>query len=272
MPGRPTGTSRHRAYGHDPIEGLNRVERLLARRRKRRRQITLVGLISLIPATAVIGWAMVFGSQSPDDRPASPASIREAGPAASGSQPSTQASADAAATAAVETCRRAWNLQTSSRAAAQRSLIQWRGHIDAMNRLTAGKITLQQAQQFWAQTRVGAKDNAAAFRAADLKYASSGARCAVPTVTADSLQSMDLEVVRACGNASAAGDKVLGSARVAISTWEEHIQHMELLRAGKMNPAHALHLWLQNWRAGSNQVGAYDSAAANPAIHSCSLP
>jgi hypothetical protein len=141
-----------------------------------------------------------------------------------------------------------------------------------MNRLTAGKITLPQAQQFWAQTRIGAKDNAAAFRAADLKYKSSGARCAVPSVPASSLQSEELEVVRACGNASAAGDEVLGSARVAISTWEVHIQHMELLRAGKMNPAHALHLWLQNWRAGSSQLGAYDRAAANRVIHSCSLP
>jgi hypothetical protein len=251
---------------------LNRVERLLARRRERRRRITLVALIGLVPATAVISWAVLFGSQSPDDRPAGPASVKEAGPAASGRQPSTQASADAATAAAVETCRQAWTLQASSRAAAQRSLIQWRGHIDAMNRLTAGKITLPQAQQFWAQTRVGAKGNAAAFRAADLKYTSSGAHCAVPSVPASSLQSEDLEVVRACGNASGAGDKVLGSARAAISTWEAHIQHMELLRAGKMNPTHALHLWLQNWRAGSNQVGAYDTAAANPAMKYCSLP
>lgn len=268
----PQGTSRRRVYGHDPTEGLNRVERLLARRRERRRQVARVALIGLIPVTAVIAWTVLFGSQSPDDKPAGSASVRGSGPAAGGLQSSTQSSADAAITAAVENCRQAWNLQTSSRAAAQRSLIQWRGHIEAMNKLSAGKITLPQASQFWAQTRVGAKDNAAAFRAADLKYASSRARCAVPVVTANSLQSEDLEVVRACGNVSVSGDKVLGSARVAISTWEEHIGHMELLRAGKLDPAHALHLWLQNWRAGSDQVRAYDSAAANPVMNSCSLP
>jgi hypothetical protein len=268
----PRGTSRRQVYGHDPTEGLNRVERLLARRRERRRQIALVALIGLIPATALIGWAVLFGLGSPDEKPADSASVREGGPAGSGLKPSTQSSTDTAIAAAVENCRQAWTLQASSRAAAQRSLTQWRGHIDAMNKLTAGKITLPQAQQFWAQTRLGAKDNAAAFRAADLKYATSRARCAVPTGTADSPNSEDVEVVRACGNASAAGDKVLGSARVAISTWEEHIRHMELLRAGKMDPTHALHMWLQNWRAGSDQVRAYDAAAANPAMKTCSLP
>jgi hypothetical protein len=57
-----------------------------------------------------------------------------------------------------------------------------------------------------------------------------------------------------------AADKELAGASVAITTWETHIHHMEMLRAGQLDPTHALHLWLQNWHAGVAQVAAYDKA------------
>jgi hypothetical protein len=152
-------------------------------------------------------------------------------------------------------CREAWQLQSTSRAAAKLSLAQWRVHIDAMNKLTAGQLTLDQAKQFWAQSRTGASANAAAFRTAQQRYTDSPSRCAVPPET-----SGDTRALQQCHNAQLAADQELAGARVAIATWQTHIDHMEMLRAGKLDPTHALHLWTQNWRAGVAQVTAYDKA------------
>jgi hypothetical protein len=162
--------------------------------------------------------------------------------------------------AAVGTCRTAWQLQTASRAAAKRSLAQWRVHIDAMNKLTAGQLTLDQAKQFWTQSRIDAKGNAAAFRATDLQYTESASRCAVPAWTADDPQKPAIKALAACHDAEAAADKELAQARTAIATWEMHIHHMEMLRAGQLDPSKALQMWLQNWRTGNAQVAAYDHA------------
>src|SRR4051812_43370606 len=48
--------------------------------------------------------------------------------------------------------------------AAHDAMSQWRLHISAMNKLVAGKISMDQAMGFWAQTRAGALRHIEKFR------------------------------------------------------------------------------------------------------------
>lgn len=239
-----------------PPAPRSRLERLALRRHARRRR--LLGITLALVASVAVGVVLVKLTQAVDGGPAS--SIRTGGGQTVGKSP--QPAASEAVDAAVGRCLKAWQLQTASRAAAKRSLVQWRVHIDAMNKLAAGKLTLDQAKQFWAQSRTGAKANAAAFRTANLQYTKSASRCAVPAWTADDPQKPAIEALAACHDAAAAADTELTQARTAIATWEMHIHHMEMLRAGQLNPSSALQLWLQNWRTGNAQVAAYDKALA----------
>ncbi|WP_133805663.1 hypothetical protein [Kribbella caucasensis] len=88
------------------------------------------------------------------------------------------------------------------------------------------------------------------------QYTSSPSRCQAPPET----DGDDVRALVDCHDAEAAANKELDNASAAIATWETHIRHMEMLRAGQLVPTHALHLWLQNWRAGAAQVDEYDKA------------
>lgn len=239
-----------------PPAPRSRLERLTQRRHARRRR--LLGIALVLVASVVTGAALVKLTNLVDGGPAT--SMRTGGVQTNAAG---NPAASAAVNAAVGKCRTAWQSQTASRAAAKRSLAQWRVHIDAMNKLAAGKLTLDQAKQFWTQSRTGAKSNAAAFRTADLQYTRSPSRCAVPAGPGDDVSDLAAKAVAACRDAEAAANKELAQARTAIATWEMHIHHMEMLRAGQLNPSSALQLWLQNWRTGNAQVAAYDTAIAS---------
>lgn len=162
--------------------------------------------------------------------------------------------------AVVANCRLANLRQQADLAAAAVSLEQFQKHIDAMNLLVTGKITLAVAQTFWNQTRVGASDKAAAFRAADTLLAVTHSTCPEPALTAACTAPVDqVEAVTACAKAGMTRDAVLVRARAAITTWEHHIHDMELLRTGQISPAQATAKWNANWQAGQQEVDAYSA-------------
>jgi hypothetical protein len=244
-------------YGRDPnpVPG-SRLDRLGKRQRAFRRKVLRVVLV--VASIAVVGGLVAFGADGGDG--VATRAVKPGGATSSPTGPIEQRAADTAIAEAVAECRTAWKLQSASRAVAKRSLAQWRVHIDAMNKLTAGQLTLDQAKQFWAESRTGASANAAAFRVASRQYRSSPSRCQVPPETEGDVQALAI-----CHDAEVAANKELASATAAITTWETHIHHMEQLRAGQLDPTHALHLWLQNWRAGAAQVAAYDKATVTTA-------
>src|SRR4051794_36003652 len=53
-------------------------------------------------------------------------------------------------------------------------------HVGAMNKLVAGKITLQQATAFWNQTRVGAYHRIGQFKDAEARLQRQGVDCPAP--------------------------------------------------------------------------------------------
>jgi hypothetical protein len=171
-----------------------------------------------------------------------------------------------------EGCRLANLRQQAPLSAAAVSLAQFDKHIEAMNLLVAGKISLAVARTFWDQTRVGATQNAAAFRNADKELAASSSQCRPPdpSVAYDAPYGQ-LLAVSGCVNAIRARSTALARARTAVTTWEHHIHDMEMLRTGQITPAQATAAWSRNWKVGAGQLAAYDAATAAARKLPCSL-
>jgi hypothetical protein len=152
------------------------------------------------------------------------------------------------------------------------SLAQFDKHIDAMNLLVAGKISLSVATTFWDQTRVKAVENAAAFRRADQELRGSGTSCAAPDASvANPAPYGQVVAIMSCVRAVSAADTTLAKARKAVSTWEHHVHDMEMLRMGDITPAQATAAWQKNWKTGQKQLKAYEAAAAAASKITCTL-
>ena len=150
-------------------------------------------------------------------------------------------------------CREVFARQIPALKAARASLAQWKVHVDAMNQLVAGAITLDQARAFWNQTRVGAKQRLARYRAADASLSRMAARCP-PDSTGSSATS-------SCRQAVAERGLALEAADIAAATWARHIRDMDMLRAGTMSATQATQMWLQSWHQGAEQLSSFHTAA-----------
>ena len=186
--------------------------------------------------------------------------------------PSAALRGPASLEAAAETCRLANLRQQAPLSAADVSLAQFDKHIDAMNLLVAGKISLSVATTFWEQSRVGATQNVAAFQRADKELAKSTAECRkLDPAVANTSPYGEVVVILGCSQAITAGRAALARARTAITTWEHHVHDMEMLRMGHLTPAQATAAWQKNWKTGEQQLQAYDKAAAKAKKLHCSL-
>jgi hypothetical protein len=184
-----------------------------------------------------------------------------------------EASGEAAALAGLaETCRLANLRQQAPLSAADVSLAQFDKHIDAMNLLVAGKISLSVATTFWDETRVGATQNVAAFHQADREHLSDRPGCpALDPAVAESAPYGQVVAIKSCSSAIAQRAVALARARKAVATWEHHVHDMEMLRMGRLTPAQATAAWHKSWKTGENQLMAYDAAAAKAKRIHCSL-
>ena len=162
------------------------------------------------------------------------------------------------AQAAIAACQSRWEAQGRPLQSIHDAMEQWRLHINAMNRLVSGQITLDQATKYWKQTEVGAKANIHRFQDADLVYVHEAPQCARPASsvfdpTAD-------QTLTRCIRAVRASDRVLEDGRIAVATWEHHVHDMEALMAGLITPEEASQAWLANWRSGNRELGQYDDS------------
>lgn len=162
---------------------------------------------------------------------------------------------------ASEACRLTNLRQQTALSAAQVSMEQFQKHIDAMNLLVTGKISLPVARTFWNQTRVQAQEKADAFRAADKALSNSKASCPeLGPTAACSAPIKEVNAITACAKASIARQTVLVRARSAVTTWEHHIHDMEMLRLGHITAAQAADKWIKTWKKGQGQVDSYSAA------------
>ncbi len=152
-------------------------------------------------------------------------------------------------------CQGVWQAQARALDAAGGSLEQWQIHVDAMNRLMAGEITLAQAMDFWNQTRRGAAARVARSETAVGAYADVAPRC--PGISDGSRPAGTSRTLWQCVTGLRARDRAIDAGTLAITTWKHHIMDMEMLRAGQITPQQATRMWLQNWRRGVRQLDAF---------------
>lgn len=221
-------------------------------------------VVAVIAMTATFSWLSLEEERSPGPRDRG---TPEADPGTSQAAPSDTASLQAVIDSAVEQCRAVWTAQEAPLTAAATSLAQWQMHVDAMNELVAGEITLAQATAFWEQTRIEAAGKVAAFTTADVTYAASDPSCRAPLLADDT--GVDVEGLTACEAAIEARNEVLDAARVSIRTWHHHVIDMDLLRAGELSPELALELWRRYWKQGVEELAAYRKQLGETASESC---
>jgi Mrp family chromosome partitioning ATPase len=207
------------------------------------------GVIATALAVAIVvstvWWLNYDGSTEAQDGSAAPDNSRAA------LAPSSQATV----AAAMDDCRSTRHAQTAPLETASKSLQQWQVHIDAMNQLVAGKITLAQANAFWERTRMQAAHRVHRFHRADGSYTAGQYSCPV-LVTAENAD-RGLSRLSACRRDIAQRDDTLRAARVAIDTWHRHVIDMNMLRAGTLSPARAIRLWNKYWKQGVAELHHY---------------
>jgi hypothetical protein len=208
----------------------------------------LVGALAGIVALGVV-WAATAILTDSDSGPAAIVVTRTA---TVGAKPSLQSSAGPSEE---DRCRQADTELAGLLRAAVPAMDQWEIHIGAMNKLVVGAITLQQANAFWNQTRVGAKRNLGRFYSETRRVPFPGAGCPSP----DELTEASAEL-ESCAKHVASERHALKAADVAMGTWKKHVRHMEMLRMGMMSPATATRMWLASWRQGDQELQTYRSA------------
>jgi hypothetical protein len=223
--------------------------------------LTVVALAVVV----VLGAAVAFAQwNAPDSATAAGESPGAGQPAKSSTSPSWAAAASTpnsqSRRADLAECQAYFRQQLSAAQTAAVSLNQWREHIQAMNQLVAGLISLDQAKQYWNQTRKGAIHKVAAFRHLEQQLtASSG--CARSATGRHRLAR--------CDRATTAYDRALDAARTTIATWQMHINDMESLRNGQLSAQRAAKMWIHNWRVGAHQLARYDHLAARAQGKTC---
>jgi hypothetical protein len=140
--------------------------------------------------------------------------------------------------------------------AAGPAMEQWEVHVGAMNKLVVGAITLQQATDFWNQTRMAARRKIGSFDDAARSVRRSGLNC--PLVGRLGHASGAL---RSCAQRVDADERAVMSAQAAIDTWAAHVEDMDMLRMGHLSPANATQAWLASWKQGVLEIQSYQGAA-----------
>jgi hypothetical protein len=180
--------------------------------------------------------------------------------AAVGSIPANLASA-------VSSCQAQWRLESAAVADAGRSLSQWRRHLEIMNDLQAGRISLATAKAQWPYTTYKAVDNVVAFRSADAALAASPDTCAVD----NSATGRAADAIRACAASLRTDDSALVKARVAIAPWERHLKDQTHFAMGMMTSATAEAKWRVMWKTGLATLPPWDAVAGSAQAAVCPL-
>jgi hypothetical protein len=222
-----------------------------------------VGVIAVAAAVALMTPAVWLSSDDDDSSEFG----RESTPSHDASVAGIASSGRAVADAALQECRSAWDAQTQPLRAAAASLSQWKLDIDAMNRLVAGRISLDQARAFWNRTGVPAAQRVRRFDGADATYTVGQYLC--PTLVTSENPGPRLRTVSACRHEIAQRDDVLRAARAAIDTWHQHVMGMNELQDRATSPARAIRRWNKYWKHGVAELHHYHKQLRQTDNQSC---
>lgn len=167
---------------------------------------------------------------------------------------------------ALDACQALYARQLHVALAADASLDQWRLHIQAMNQLVAGAITLDQATAYWERTRIGARHNALRFEQTNGALQDSRLSC---SAWAGQVSSPTQRQLADCRLATSGINQTMAAAETTVTTWMRHIHDMNLLRVGKITPEEATTMWIQSWHSGARELHRYDSLATKSLDQKC---
>jgi len=216
-------------------------------------------LVGALVGAVVLGLAWLttatLDNDSADDTRRS-AAQGNAARIASGSPVDATEQQDVVRRTRLDRCGTAEDRLDATLRAARPAMAQWEVHVGAMNQLVLGAITLQQATDFWNQTRLAAKRKLGRFDDALGSVRRSGLNC--PVVDRLGHASADL---RSCALRVDADERAVGAAQTALETWATHVEDMDMLQMGHLSPADATQAWLASWEQGVQQIQTYQGAA-----------
>lgn len=253
-----------------PLSRREIRERERSRAGTTRTILTAVAVLILLVAGVWFGRSLLSPSDAPGANPTTAATGTPATGTASETPTTPQTSTTTAdpLAASISACQEAWRLQTTAQAAAFTALSQWRSHLDIMNRLQAGTITLATAKKEWAPTTVGAPANIAAFHAADKAYTDAKVACVAPDPSVTGPQA---DALRSCAASSAKLDGVIKQARIAVAPWETHLKDQSHFKAGQVTSAAAEAAWRVLWKKGLATIPGWIAAQTATGGATCTL-
>jgi hypothetical protein len=208
----------------------------------------------------VWGVQSMYGSGDESSADGSPAP-RSAGQAASPKNTPKTGSNTVSTMSWREGCRDLLESQAQLLRTGARPLAQWKVHIGAMNQLVNGAISVEQAREFWDETRLGAHRNLARYESARQPIKPAARGCGVRAGHgAQGAHGAEARALRNCRASITARSRAVQALDTTLATWREHVHHMEMLRMGHMSAERAGQLWLASWETGNQQVRDYHAA------------
>lgn len=196
-----------------------------------------------------------------ESTPSSPATTTD--DASTPSAPAVDPAAEA-----IAKCRAGWDAQTAAITTGNTALGLWDDHIEIMNRLQAGNISLKTAKAEWPATTKTAPQAVAAFRTADAAFTKLNASCAAPA----GADANTAQALTACQASLTARNNQLAATRVAIKPWEIHLKDQSHFTAGEITPAAAEAAWRVKWREGQQSLPGWKAAVKAASGKNCTLP
>jgi hypothetical protein len=219
--------------------------------------VTFLAAFAFLVAAGVIELHVTGPSDAA--RGQSPSGSHNTGAAGgSGTSAPTQTTSGSAESAG---CKELWANELRVALAAERTLQEWRLHIETMDQLVAGKISMDDANLLWDESEHGALRRIDRFKRIDADLKSSPTNCDIEDPTGPTGE---------CADAAQAVERTIDVARAAVDTWKHHIQEMARLRAGEITEEEAIQSWHRLWRTGQVQTVKYDHRATKALAHDCS--
>jgi hypothetical protein len=159
------------------------------------------------------------------------------------SGPSTSVSTSAARST-TSACVTVDAAQRDALAEADRAIIQWHKHIDAMNALFGMRTQFEQAMRDWDRSRSAADRSVAAFQSADARYRQ---------LMGEHGQ---------CVGVKKAGEALLLEARQSVTRWSADIEDVKDLRAERISCPAAAEKWKRTDVRRMSDLARYEGARA----------